>query len=289
MISVILVTFQSVDVLPQCLDSLERCSSSNELDIWIVDNQSTDGTWEWLIQYKNDQTVKPFLNLHFLRLGANKGYAYANNRALAKAQGDYFLLLNPDTIVSKDAIQACLDVMTANQSIGAATCRLELANGEMDRACRRSFPTLWNSFTYFSGLARVFHASSRFASYQLTYLDEFGSYPVDTVSGAFMLLSRVVYEQIGGFDEDYFMYGEDIDYCYRMKQNGYKVWYDGGVTTTHLKGGNGGKKSKASLFYFYDTMGIFFEKHYMPRYPPWFGIVFKNLYRKIIVNLLSCL
>lgn len=276
MISVILVTYQSMNVLPACLESLERCSSRHELDIWVVDNQSQDDTWEWLQRYESEKATKPFSDVHVMQLEDNKGFAYANNRALEQAQGDYFLLLNPDTIVGQDAIRVCQDKIFADASIGAITCRLELATGELDKACRRSFPTLWNSFAYFSGLAKAFPNSPLLAAYQLTFLNEFGSYPVDTVSGAFLLFTRGIYEQTGGLDEDYFMYGEDIDYCYRIKQNGDQVWYEGSVTTIHLKGGNGGKKSKVSLRHFYDTMGIFYEKHYQDRYPRWLRVLVKK-------------
>ncbi len=269
MISVILVTYQSMKVLPACLESLERSSLNDELDLWLVDNRSEDGTWDWVNDYARQKSSKPFSDIHVLQLENNNGFAYANNRALELAKGDYFLLLNPDTIVGEKAIQICLDNITEDPAIGAITCRLELGTGELDKACRRSFPTLWNSFAYFSGLSKFFSRTPLFASYQLTYLDEFGAYPVDTVSGAFLLFPRSVYQLIGGLDEDYFMYGEDIDFCYRMKQKGFAVWYEGSVTTIHLKGGNGGKKSKASLRHFYDTMGIFFEKHYADRYPRW--------------------
>ena len=269
MISVILVTYQSMKVLPDCLKSLEKCSSCDVLELWIVDNQSQDGTWEWIERYESEKSTKPFQNIHVMQLAENKGFAYANNRALEKAAGDYFLLLNPDTIVGENAIQVCYDKLKADQTIGAISCRLELGNGEMDRACRRSFPTLWNSFAYFSGLSKVFPNSPKFASYQLTYLDEYGSYPVDTVSGAFLMIPKAVYEIIGGLDEDYFMYGEDIDFCYQIKQSGLQVWYEGNATTIHLKGGNGGKISKSSLMNFYTTMGTFFGKHYSNKYPLW--------------------
>lgn len=274
-ISVILVTYQSMRVLPDCLDSLEKCSSRDQLELWIVDNQSQDGTWEWVQRYQNEKCSKPYLDIHVLQLAENKGFAYANNRALEKAKGDYFLLLNPDTVVGENAIQVCYDKIKSDPMIGAITCRLELGNGELDKACRRSFPTLWNSFAYFSNLSKLFPKSPKFSAYQLTYLDEYGSYPVDTASGAFLMFSKAVYEIIGGLDEDYFMYGEDIDYCYQIKKNGLQVWYEGKVTTVHLKGGNGGKISNRSLMNFYTTMGTFFEKHYSEEYPMWMTYLFK--------------
>ncbi len=269
LISVIMVTFQSMQVLSWCLESLEKCSSSNELEIWMVDNHSQDGTWEWLERYTKGKYNKPFADIHLLRLNDNMGYAYANNIALKRARGDYFLLLNPDTLVSENAIQVCVEKIKSDPSIGAITCRLQLGNGEMDNACHRSFPTLWNSFSYFSGLSKAFPQSSTFSGYQLTYLEKSGSYPVDAISGAFLMLTKVVYDTIGGLDEDYFMYGEDIDYCYQLKRKGFLVWYEGSVTTIHFKGGNGGKKSKASLKHFYESMIIFLQKNYKEYYPIW--------------------
>ncbi|MCL6446037.1 MAG: glycosyltransferase family 2 protein [Alicyclobacillus sp.] len=258
MISVVLLTYNSRRVLPDCIRSLEACTSAQDLEVVIVDNGSTDGTKPWVDAYL--RSSHPFVGVKALYLEKNYGFAYGNNRGLEQTRGDLLLLLNPDTVVGRDAIAVCAARLSANRRVGAVGCRLELPGGVLDKACKRSFPTLWNSFGRFSGLARCFPRSRWLAAYNLTYLDEYGSYPVDCVCGAFMMVRREVYERVGGLDEDYFMYGEDIDWCYRIREAGYTVWYEGTVTTVHLKGGNGGKRSSASVRHFYDTMYLYYTK-----------------------------
>ena len=260
MISVVLVTFNSMDVLPDCLDSLERCSSAKDLEIIIVDNASTDSTADWSEQYAARRKELPYRNIQVLTMSENRGYAYASNRGLEVAGGEFLLLLNPDTLVGELAVERCRQSLMHDSSMGAVGCRLELADGTIDRACRRSFPTPWNSFARLSGLSLVFPRSRWLASYNLTFLDEFASYPVDCLCGAFLMVPRQVYESVGGLDEAFFMYGEDIDWCYRIKKSGYLIWYDGSVTTIHFKGGNGGKRSRESLRHFYDTMYLYYVK-----------------------------
>jgi GT2 family glycosyltransferase len=257
MISVILVTFNSINVLPGCLASLERCSSAGELEIILVDNASTDGTPGWIVHYQSH--VRSF-SVRSQLLSRNNGYAYANNRGLEMAQGEILLLLNPDTVVGYDAIARCEETIREDHEIGAVGCRLELPDGRLDRACKRSFPTFWNSFTRLSGLSLLFPGSRWLSLYNLTFLDEHASYPVDCVCGAFMMISRATYENVGGLDEAFFMYGEDIDWCYRIKKAGWTIWYLGAATTAHYKGGNGGKRSRQSLYHFYDTMYVYYVR-----------------------------
>lgn len=266
MISIVLVTYHSLDVLPNCMASLERCDVASDCEIVAVDNASTDGTFQWLEAYVA-RVQHPFVRVTCRQLDANHGYAFANNRALEIAQGDFLLLLNPDTVVVPNAISKVMSRLQENGRIGAAGCRLVLPDARLDRACRRSFPTLWNSLARLSGLSLLFPRVRPLSSYNLTYLDDRGSYEVDSLSGAFMLVPRRVYERVGDLDESYFMYGEDIDWCYRIKQDGYKVWYEGTVQVLHLKGGNGGKRSVASLRSFYDTMLVYYKKHHAKHYP----------------------
>lgn len=258
MISVVLLTYNSRAVLPNCMRSLEKCTSAHELEIIIVDNGSTDGTQDWVTQYL--ARPYPFRSAQKLFLPENRGFAYGNNRGLEIARGDLLLLLNPDTMVGRVAIERCAARLEEGYNVGVVGCRLELPDGQIDKACRRSFPTLWNSLARFSGISNLLPEIPIFSSYNLTYLDEYGSYPVDCVCGAFMMVRREVYIMIGGLDEEYFMYGEDIDWCYRIRQAGYLVWYEGTATTVHLKGGNGGKRSRTSLRYFYDTMYLYYMK-----------------------------
>ena len=260
MISVILVTYNSRLVLPACLTALERTVNAQQLELVFVDNDSADGTLEWLADYAK-QPHLPFVHLSVTRLSANRGYAYANNRGIEAAHGDIILLLNPDTVVGADAIDTCARRLD-NPIIGAVGCRLEMENGELDKACRRSFPTLWNSFTRLTGLSLLFPKWRWLSQYNLTHLDERGSYEVDSVSGAFCMLPQSVVAAVQGLDEDYFLYGEDLDLCYRVKRAGFKILYEGSVTTVHLKGGNGGKRSANSLWAFYAAMSLYYRKHH---------------------------
>lgn len=259
MISVILVTYNSVAVLPNCIRSLEDSSSAEKMEIIVADNSSVDGTVEWLRRYEQD-AIFPFEQVKILTLKENLGYSYANNRAMELAQGDILLFLNPDTVVGSDAIVACVAILAERDNVGAVGCRLILPSGKLDKACKRSFPTFWNSFSRFVGLSFLFPTSRWFSQYNLTYLSDSESYPVDCLSGAFLMIPKVVKEVVGGFDDDYFMYGEDIDWCYRIKQAGYEIWYEGKVSTVHVKGGNGGKRSPESLKHFYDSMFLYYVK-----------------------------
>ncbi|KPV42450.1 glycosyltransferase family 2 protein [Alicyclobacillus ferrooxydans] len=261
MISVILVTYNSMSVLPDCLASLEINPIASELEVVVADNASSDGTLRWLMEYQKSHSFL-FASFQLLELKRNTGYAYANNRAIEQARGDMVLLLNPDTVVGSDAIVSCKEVLERDKQIGAIGCRLILRDGSLDRACKRSFPTLWNSFSRLSGLSLLFPRSRWLASYNLTYLDETKCYDVDCVSGAFMMVPASVISIVGALDEEFFMYGEDIDWCYRIKDAGYRVWYEGAATTLHLKGGNGGKSTTTSLLYFYGTMGMYYRKRH---------------------------
>ncbi len=271
MISIVIVTYNSLAVLPNCMEALERAQGAANFDVIVVDNASSDDTRDWLQSYVQIQGSS-FARILTIDLDENHGFAYANNRGLEQAHGEYFLLLNPDTEVGPLAIQNVAQQMSRDTRIGVATCRLFLKDGKFDRACRRAFPTLWNSFTRLSGLSLLFPRSRLFAGYNLTFLDDSQCYEVDCVSGAFLMTTQAVYEQVGGLDEDFFMYGEDIDWCYRIKQQGYKVWYEGTVSTLHLKGANGGKHSKESLRSFYDTMLLYYQKHHMDKYPKVFEL-----------------
>lgn len=259
MISVVLVTYNSLDVLPACMASLIECTSALQLEIVIVDNLSTDGTRDWLGVWKQ-RYYNLFLSITIVELTDNRGYAFANNRGLEVCKGETILLLNPDTLVGRTAIEICAERLLSNENIGAVGCRLELGDGTLDRACKRSFPTLWNSFSRLTGLSIAFSESRFMAGYNLSYLDEHSCFAVDCLCGAFLMFSRTVLDDVGFLDEDFFMYGEDIDWCYRIRRFGYQIWYQGTVTTIHYKGGNGGKGSRQSLKHFYETMHLYYVK-----------------------------
>ncbi len=257
-VSVIIVTFNSSSVIDRCFDALRLSQLANSMEIIVVDNGSTDTTVTKLKSYQGTQM--PFESFRVIYLATNHGYARANNVGFKYSNGDYVLLLNPDAFVQRDTISGCLEKLVENPRAGAIGCRLTLANGKIDKACRRSLPTIITSAYRLSGLSLLF-PRSRFAQYNLTYLDDYGTYPVGSVSGAFLLTTRVAYLKAGGLDEAFFMYGEDLAYCNRMHKIGLEVWYDGVHCAVHLKGANGGKKTAASLFFFYRAMYIYYRKY----------------------------
>ena len=266
MLTILIVTYHSKDVLPACIASLSEANGAASFVIHVLDNASTDDT-VIVSRHLKDVYGSYFADFIITPLAENRGFAHANNQGLKTVATPNVLLLNPDTIVSKEAILRIQDHIEADSKLGMGTCRLTLQDGTIDKACRRSLPTLANSFWRLTGMSLLFPHSSFFSGYNLTYLDEQGMYDVECICGAFMLFRTSLAREIGMLDEDFFMYGEDIDYCYRVKQAGYRILYDGTVTTVHLKGGNGGKKSAKSLQSFYATMLIYYDKHFAKDHP----------------------
>nr|WP_203114773.1 glycosyltransferase family 2 protein [Alicyclobacillus sp. TC] len=261
MISVLLVTYNSSGVIKDCLEYLGNSNIASMLEIIIVDNASTIQEWEYTIQLL-DQYRCYFYNIKSMRLNENLGYAFANNRGAEIAEGEYLLLLNPDCYVGKDAIEKCLHVLENRKDIGAVGCQLRMPNGELDLACKRSLPTLWNSAMKFSGISKLFPRIKWISGYNLTYLPEDISCEVGCICGAFLLTRTNLYWELSGLDEVFFMYGEDIDFCKRIRDKGKLIWYEGKIISLHIKGANGGRKTLTSKNSFYNAMIIYFSKHY---------------------------
>lgn len=262
-LGVSIVNFNAGDFLLQCLKSLDNQKEVG-LDVWVVDNGSTDGSLE--------RAKQVFPNLHYITNGSNLGFAKAHNLVLKNLKTDYILILNPDVKVLPGTLKSVLDFMDNNSEIGIASCRVVQEDGKIDLASHRGFPTPWAAFLYFvMGDGRLYHLTDR---------DMNKPHEVDAVSGAFLMTKRSVLDEIGLFDEDYFMYAEDIDLCYRAKKAGLKVMYLPQVSVVHFKGISSGIKkhtqdiSQASLYSrkkaldaFYQTMEIFYKKHLAEEYP----------------------
>lgn len=276
-LSIIIVNYNTKDFLQECLKSVvgSREIGVRSKEIIVIDNNSTDGTIEML---KELQTQNSELRTIFSQ--SNLGFAKANNLAIKKSSGRYILFLNPDTIVQEDTLKTMVKFMDENPKVGAATCRVELTDGHLDQACHRGFPTAWNAFCYFSGLEKLFPKSKVFARYSLTFLPLDKIHEIDAGCGAFLLVRKEAGEQVGWFDEDYFWYGEDLDFCYRLKQKGWKIMFVPTTKIIHWKGAASGilkhsqkispaskqtriKAAKASV----KVMRIFFQKHYQDKYP----------------------
>ena len=266
-LSIVIVSFNSHDFLDKCLVSLKNSKISEKTEILIVDNASTDQTQELM---KNK-----YSNLVFIRNNANLGYAKANNQGIARASGKYILLLNPDTLVPPETAGVMVNFMESTPEAGVSTCMVSLENGEIDDACHRGFPTPWRAVCHFSGLSVLFPGSTFLNGYHLGYRNLDKIHPIDTCTGAFMLIRAKVGKKLGWLDEDYFWYGEDIDFCFRVKKDGFQVYFVPSVKITHFKGMSSGikkhseKQSTASFetkiratIARFAVMKIFYRKHY---------------------------
>ncbi|MCX7797887.1 MAG: glycosyltransferase [Melioribacter sp.] len=253
-LSIIIVNYNVKEFLLNLLDSIRKALNNLSVEIIVVDNASEDGSVD-VIKEKFPE-VKLIVN------EKNIGFGAANNLALKIAKGKYFLLLNPDTILREDTLVKMIEFFDKHPECGIAGCKVLNPDGTLQLACRRGFPGPWTSFTKVMGLSKLFPKSRLFARYNLTYLDENQTYEVDAVSGAFMMLRREVYEKIGGFDSQFFMYGEDLDLCYRAQKANYKVFYVHSTEIIHYKGESTKRSKIDETKLFYDAMHLFVKKHF---------------------------
>lgn len=255
-LSVLIVTYKSRDEIVDCLSTIPRTLQGRPVEVIVVENHSGDGIGE-LVQGQ-------FPWVRYYDAGANLGFGKANNIAYEYASGDYILYLNPDTISNEPSYVHCLERLQADPTIGIISPQLVMANGEMDLASRRSIPTIWDGFCRALGLANRFSQTKLFAGYNLTYLPDKGTYEVGSVNGAFMMCPRKALLRFGVFDEQFFMYGDDLDFCYRAHKAGYKVIYDGRVNLIHLKGMSSSKESEKMGKAIFSATKQFYLKHFNP-------------------------
>ncbi len=263
-LSIVIVNYNTRDRLLECLASLQADgmpaeNGSPSSEVFVVDNASQDGS--------ADAVAAAFPQVTLLRAPRNGGYAFGNNLALRRARGRYNLLLNPDTLVPPGALATLVRYMDKHPEVGICGPRLVRPDGSLDLACRRSFPTLAIAFYRLVGLSRLFPRSRRFGRYNLTYLDPSQEAEVDSVVGACMLVRRAAIDQVGLLDETFFLYGEDLDWAFRIRQRGWKVQYVPQATVIHHKGEASRQQSTAMTLAFYDAMRIFYHKHYAHRFP----------------------
>jgi GT2 family glycosyltransferase len=255
-ISIIIVSYNVMDFLRGAIQSVQRALEAGKLtgEILVIDNDSSDESAEMV--------AREFPQVRLYPLQENLGFGRANNRAMREAKGEYLLLLNPDTIVAEDTLRRMFDFMREHPDAGMAGCKLLNGDGSFQLSCRRGFPTPWASFCKLFGLSRFFPNSPLFARYNLTYLPIDATYEVDALGGAFMMMSRAAYHATNGFDEDYFMYGEDLDLCYRVQKAGLKVYYVHDTATIHFKGESTRRSAINEVSVFYEAMHIFVKKNY---------------------------
>ena len=252
-LSVVIVSYRCGALLDECLTSLAANRADVDMDVEVVDNASGDDTVEVSRRHAWVTTTA---------LDENLGFARANNVAMDRARGRAVLVLNPDTVVPPGALRACLDELWRDPSVGLLTPRLIDREGRLDRRCHRGFPTLWSSFCYFTTLDRVFRGP-RSRRYTMGHLPETEAADVEAVSGAFMLMPRDAMVVVGGFDEQFFMYAEDIDLSLRFIEHGYRVRYWPGVDVVHVGAGSNvaGQRPPAANAAYFRTMAPFVRKH----------------------------
>jgi GT2 family glycosyltransferase/lipopolysaccharide/colanic/teichoic acid biosynthesis glycosyltransferase len=253
-LSVIIVNYNVRQFLESALASIARAMEGVQGEVFVVDNASDDGSAE-MVRTK-------FPDVRLIQNAENLGFASANNLALRRATGKFLLLINPDTIVQEDTLHVMLRFFTENPDVGLAGCKILNPGGTFQLACRRSFPTPWVAFTKIVGLSALFPSSRLFGRYNLTYLSPDETYEVDAVSGSFMMMRREAYERVGDLDESFFMYGEDLDWCYRVGEAGFKVYYVHSTKVVHFKGESTKRSAINEVKVFYQAMQLFVSKHF---------------------------
>lgn len=267
-LAVVILNYNRVDLLLACLNSIVQHPTRCHLDLWVVDNGSQDGSVE--------RVREQFPAVHLIASPYNGGYAYGNNLALRRiinpAPGsppppDYVLLLNNDTLVPAGALDGLVDYLEHHADVGVVGPKLLLPNGQLDLACRRSFPTPLVASYRMIGLSRLFPKHPHFGRYNMTYLDPDVETDVDSVVGACMLLRTSVIQEVGLLDERFFMYGEDLDWAYRIKSYGWRIVYYPRVRVWHYKGAASSRRAFSSIRAFYDAMRWFHRKHFAATTP----------------------
>ncbi|GAB6278961.1 MAG: glycosyltransferase [Lentimicrobium sp.] len=253
-LSIIIVNYNVEFFLEQCLHSVKRACKNIEAEIWVVDNNSVDGSLKML--------KEKFPEVNVIANKENLGFAKANNQAIHRAHGEYILLLNPDTVVAEDTFEKTVAFMDAHPDAGGLGVKMVDGKGKFLKESKRGLPTPSVAFFKMVGLTKIFPHNPLFARYYLGHLSDDEIHEVEILSGAFMLLRREVLQITGLLDEDYFMYGEDIDLSYRILKAGYKNYYFPHTRIIHYKGESTRKSSLNYVFTFYQAMAIFAKKHF---------------------------
>lgn len=272
-ISVIILNYNAEKFLRETLKSVQM-QKGLTIETIVVDNNSSDNSKEMV--------KKEFPTVIWVQRDTSVGFSAGNNAGLPFAHADTVLFLNPDASFTKSAdLKKCYDKLWSDKTIGALTARINLVlTGGIDETCHRGFPTPWASVTHFSGLSQLFPDTPLFNGYTKRYLGYTKEHEIDAVGGMFMLMRKAVGQQVGWWDEDYPLYGEDIDFCYRLKEVGYRNLYWPQVTVLHYKGVSTGMSKQSSSVstakkdtirrvkgWSIQAMEIFYRKHYAKKYP----------------------
>lgn len=256
-LSVVIVSWQCRQLLDECLESLPGGLDGLATEVFVVDNASTDGTPEMV------RTDHPWVEL--IESGANNGFALSTNLGLARARGQFVLLLNPDTRTPPGSLRAAVEALRARPEAGMLGVKLVRPDGSLDHAAKRGFPTPASALAYFTGLARLRPRSPRLAQYTAGHVDPDQESAVDAVNGAFMLVRREALDVVGPMEEEYWLYMEDLDWCYRFWQLGWPVVYWPGAEVVHVKWGSStAQRSWPVNLAFHRGMWIFYRRNLRP-------------------------
>lgn len=274
-LSIIIVSFNTKDVLRRLLLSLAS-GLQKQWEVIVVDNHSSDGS--------QDMVESDFKWVKLIRNRENRGFSAGNNIGLKRAQGSYMVLLNSDTEVpTTKSLQSLLQIFEHNERVGMISPRVVFPSGKIDMACHRGFPSPWNALMYFGGFEKLFGMVPLLnrvcGGYHQTWKSLRTKHDIDACTGAAMLVRSTAIDEVGLFDERFFMYGEDLDWCFRFKKAGWEIMYDPSCTVIHHKNISGIRKEvtsyedirvkKRAHAHFFDTMIQFYEKHYLSTYPAW--------------------
>lgn len=252
-LSIVIVNYNVEYFLEHCLYSVQKAIKNIDAEVLIVDNNSVDGSVKMLKQ--------KFPEFYLIENKENVGFAKANNQAMRIAKGEYILLLNPDTVVEEDTFEKCISFMDSHKDCGGLGIKMIDGQGNILKESKRGFPTPWASFCKMSGLTSLFPNSKKYAQYYMGHLSYEETNQVDILAGAYMMMRKECLDKVGLLDEDYFMYGEDIDLSYRITLGGYKNYYFPEATIIHYKGESTKKSSLNYVYTFYNAMAIFAKKH----------------------------
>ncbi|GJM39954.1 MAG: glycosyl transferase [Ardenticatenaceae bacterium] len=272
-LSIVIVNYNTRQLLDDCLASIFAAEApAGGLEIIVVDNASSDGS-QAMVREK-------FPTVQLIASEVNRGFSAANNLGVGVANGRTILFLNSDTRVDANALAEPVAYLLANPTVGALTVRLIYPNGERDPDNHRGFPTPWNAICHFSGLSKLFPNNPRFNGYFQSYADMTRTHAVDVIAGSYMLMPMALCQELGGWDETYFFYGEDIDFCYRIRLAGYQIMYYPHVEVLHYKGASSGLRKESAQIArppketrvrvakeSVRAMKIFYSKFYRQQYP----------------------
>ena len=264
-LSIVIVNYNVKYFLEQCLISVKEALEGIDGEVFVVDNNSVDGSQQML--------KERFPDINVILNEQNVGFAKANNQAMRVANGEYILLLNPDTVVESDTFHKVIDFMDSHPDAGGLGVKMVDGKGKFLPESKRSLPTPEVSFYKIFGLSQLFPKSKRFGKYHLSYLDENQTHEVEILAGAFMLMRKSVLDKVGLLDETFFMYGEDIDLSHRIILGGYKNYYFPEARIIHYKGESTKKGSLNYVKMFYNAMKIFSEKHFSKKYAKTYSLI----------------